>query len=299
MSTPTPTTPRPRGTQHVFVVERSERLSPHLVRIHLGGDAFEAFIAGASPEKIRATDKYVKFLFAQPGSGLEPPYDLEALRERLDPADLPVRRTYTVRSVDESARTIAVDFVVHGDEGVAGPWAVAAQPGDRVALSGPGGLYFPDEDPATTHLFLGDDSALPAVAAALEALAATVPDARGTALIEVDTAADELPLTAPAGVAVRWLHRDGDATPGEPLVAATTELAATAEHAATTQFAATAGRVRVFAHGERSAMKAIRRILVDDWALDRSDFSLSAYWALGRAEDRFQAEKREPIGALE
>ncbi|KQQ28474.1 siderophore-interacting protein [Frondihabitans sp. Leaf304] len=287
MSTPTPTTPRPRDTQHVFVVERSERLSPHLVRIHLGGDAFEAFIAGASPEKIRATDKYVKFLFAQPGSGLEPPYDLEALRERLDPADLPVRRTYTVRSVDEAARTIAVDFVVHGDEGVAGPWAAAAQPGDRVALSGPGGLYFPDEDPATTHVFLGDDSALPAVAAALEALAATVPDARGTALIEVATAADELALTAPAGVEVRWLHRDGDATPGEPLVAATT------------QFAATTGRVRVFAHGERSAMKAIRRILVDDWALDRSDFSLSAYWALGRAEDRFQAEKREPIGALE
>ena len=58
------------------------------------------------------------------------------------------------------------------------------------------------------------------------------------------------------------------------------------------------GTVEVFAHGERTAMKELRAVLQDDWGLERRSLSLSAYWALGRAEDRFQAEKREPVGAI-
>ncbi|WP_446737346.1 SIP domain-containing protein [Rathayibacter sp. VKM Ac-2630] len=54
----------------------------------------------------------------------------------------------------------------------------------------------------------------------------------------------------------------------------------------------------VFAHGERGAMKELRALLQDDWGLERRALSLSAYWALGRAEDRFQAEKREPVGEI-
>lgn len=57
------------------------------------------------------------------------------------------------------------------------------------------------------------------------------------------------------------------------------------------------GRVQVFAHGERESMKAVRDV-VKDWELPRTDLSLSGYWAHGRTEDRFQAEKREPIGVI-
>lgn len=273
---------RPARPQSVFVVDRVERLTPHLVRVHLGGDAFDAFLAGADPERLAATDKYVKLLLAKPHLGLVPPYDLDALRETLAPEDVPVRRTYTVRSVDEAAKTIAVDFVVHGDEGLAGPWAAAAQPGDLLALSGPGGGYAPSADPAVFHLLVGDDAALPALAAAIEALGT---DARGVALLEVESAADQLPLTAPTGVELRWLHRAG-AAPGSLLVAAAEELARPE------------GVVQAFVHGERTAIKQVRRVLTDGWGLDRADLSLSAYWALGRAEDRFQAEKREPIGQI-
>ena len=56
--------------------------------------------------------------------------------------------------------------------------------------------------------------------------------------------------------------------------------------------------VDVFAHGEREAMKELRRILHTEWGLDRRSMSLSAYWAKGRSEDRFQAEKREPVGQI-
>lgn len=275
-------TARPVRSQHVLVVERTERLSPHLVRVHLGGPAFDGFVE-AGEVQLAATDTYVKLLLARPGLGLQPPFDLDALRAELAPDDLPVRRTYTIRSVDRAARTIAIDFVVHGDEGVAGPWALSARPGDRLSMSSPGGLWAPHPGPDVEHLLLGDDSAVPAIAAALEAMTA---DARGLALIEVDTAADELDLARPAGVELRWLHREGTATPGVPLVAALRALERPA------------GRIAVFAHGERGAMKEARVVFQDEWHLDRASLSLSAYWALGRAEDRFQAEKREPVGVI-
>lgn len=276
---------RPR-IQHVLEVVRTERLSPHLVRVHLGGDGFDAFLAAADPGKLAATDTYIKMLFARPELGLEPPYDLDALREQLAPADMPSRRTYTIRSVDAAAGTIAVDFVVHGDEGIAGPWAAHASPGDRVAFNGPGGGYTPASG-AVRHLLFGDDAAIPAIAAAVEVLPA---DAEGLVIIEVGDASDEVPLTVPAGVEVRWLHRIGPdgavAGYGEPLVAAVMALDAPT------------GEVDVFAHGEREAMKRLRPVLHGEWGVPRASLSLSAYWAHGRAEDTFQAEKRAPVGQI-
>ncbi|GAA1973624.1 siderophore-interacting protein [Microbacterium pumilum] len=274
------------GTQHVLDVVGTERLAPQLVRIHLGGDGFDAFVTGADAERIAKTDKYVKILFAKPELGLQPPFDLDALRETLSPDDMPVRRTYTVRSLDTAARTIAIDFVVHGDEGVAGPWAAAAVAGDRLCFSGPGGQYAPSTEDVE-HLLIGDDSAIPAIAAAVDALPAT---ARGLVLIEVESAANELALSTPAGVKLRWTHRRADdgslADYGTALVAAVQALAPPV------------GAVDVFAHGEREAMKELRRILHTEWGLERRSMSLSAYWAKGRSEDRFQAEKREPVGQI-
>ncbi|MDM7891658.1 siderophore-interacting protein [Curtobacterium caseinilyticum] len=276
--------PSPKRTQHVFVVDRTERITPHMVRVHLGGPAFRDFVDGADPDRLATTDKYVKLLLAPPSSGLTPPYDLDALRETLPKHERPARRTYTVRAVDHAAGTIAIDFVVHGDDGLAGPWAARARPGDLLALSGPGGGWAPSADPAVTHVLLGDDSALPAIGAALAAMPA---GATGTALVEVAGAADEQPLEHPSGVDLRWLHRDATgAEPGTLLLAEARALPRASRP------------VQVFAHGERTAVKAIRRLLQDDWGLEKAELSLSAYWALGRAEDRFQEEKREPVGVI-
>lgn len=259
-------------------VLRREQLSPHLVRLHLGGAGFDAFAPNGF------TDAYVKIHFAKPSLGLEPPYDLEALRETLAPEDLPVRRTYTVRAFDPVERTLSIDFVVHGTEGIAGPWAEAAKPGDRLVLAGPGGAYRPDPT-ADWHLFAGDESALPALASALEALP---DDARGVALVEVHSADDEIPVRHPAGVELRWLHRGSDVAAGTSTVLSD----------AVRSLERQPGRVQVFAHGERETMKALRDIVLTQWGLPRADVSLSGYWAYGRTEDRFQAEKREPIGQV-
>lgn len=264
--------PRP---QHVLHVVSTERLSPHLVRVRAAGDDLTSFRENSH------TDKYVKITFAKPELGLEPPYDLAALRETLAPDDLPVTRTYTVRAVDGDE--ITIDFVVHGDEGLAGPWAARAQPGDRLVVSSPGGGYAPDPA-ADWHLFIGDESALPAIAAALEALA---PDAVGAAFLEVQSPEEQLPIVAPADIALTWVHR------GHAEAGATPVLAE-----AVGRWHPLDGRGHVFAHGERGAMKALRDLLFVRWGLAREQVSLSGYWAFGRTEDRFQAEKREPIGQI-
>ncbi|MDD9153228.1 siderophore-interacting protein [Plantibacter flavus] len=273
------TTPRPRAPRPQIILEvvRSSWVTPHLVRLTLGGPGFADF----QPKD--ATDSYVKISFAKPELGLEPPYDLAALRETLAPADLPVTRTYTVRRVDQAAGTMDIDFVVHGDEGIAGPWAAAAQPGDRVVLAGPGGAYRPDPT-ADWHLFAGDESAIPAIAAALEALPA---DAKGLAFLEIGGRDDLVDLDHPAGVQLIWVGR-----------AARDESTAALLATAISGHPWPDGRVQVFAHGERESMKALREVFLTQRGLDRSQLSLSGYWAYGLTEDRFQAEKREPIGVV-
>ena len=262
---------RPVRPQITLTVLRREQLSPHLVRIVLTGEQFEAFVPNES------TDKYVKIYFAKPELGLTPPFDLAALRDTLAPEDLPVTRTYTVREVDAEARTLSIDFVVHGTEGLAGPWADTAEPGDLVSFSGPGGGYAPEHD-AAWHLFAGDQSALPAIASALASLPAT---AEGLAFIQVADASEIIELTAPSAVSVRWLFGE------EPSI-----LVAAVDEATWLE-----GRPQIFAHGERSAMKGLRDVFTAR-GVQRSELSLSGYWARGRTEDRFQAEKREPVGVI-
>jgi NADPH-dependent ferric siderophore reductase len=253
-----------RGRRQVVLeVVATERIGEHIQRLTLGGDGFEDF------RDNDYTDKYVKILFVDPALGLQPPYDIQALRKTLPKHQRPVRRTYTVHSVDTTARTLVIDFVVHGDSGVAGPWASRAQVGDQVAFSGPGGKYAPDAR-ADWHLLVGDTAALPAISAALAALPA---DAVGAAFIEVPGPSDEWDLEAPPGVDVRWLHRGmGERVPS-PLPGAVQSM----------QWKP--GRVQAFVHGEKAAVKSLRRHLLEDRGVDRRMLSLSSYWSRGSSGD--------------
>lgn len=274
VSAPPARKPRPHLS---VVVLRTEQLGPHMVRIVAGGPELAKF------EPKDATDMYIKIHFLQPGIEYAEPVDLAKLREELPREHWPVTRTYTVRRFDAAAQELTVDFVVHGDAGLAGPWAASAVAGDRMIFSGPGGGYTPQAD-ADWHLFAGDESALPAIAAALESLPDT---ARGHAFIEVDTAADIQALAKPDGVELSWVLRKGTAPDaGNNLVDAVAKLPWPQ------------GQACAFVHGEREQMKALRDLLFKQRGLDRAQVSLSGYWARGRTEDSFQAEKREPIGKI-
>ncbi|GAW49006.1 MULTISPECIES: siderophore-interacting protein [unclassified Nocardioides] len=247
-----------------LVVTATERRSPSLVRVRFRTDDLSAFADSVF------TDRYVKL--AIPSGGGE------------------VVRTYTALEPDLEARTLAIDFVVHGDEGVAGPWAAGAAPGDTLTVRGPGGAYAPDPA-ADWHLFAGDESAIPAIGAAIEALPA---GATAYALLEVSDPDHEVDLPAPPGVEITWLHRGagshavGDDAAGldAPLVGAVRSLPWRD------------GRVQAFVHGEAAAvMHGIRPYLLEERNLPRGDVSISGYWRRGRTEEGFRAWKSELAAA--
>ncbi|MFI8006869.1 siderophore-interacting protein [Streptomyces sp. NPDC086010] len=259
-------TPTAQGAQ----VLRTERITPHMVRVVLGGDGLDGFaLAGF-------TDHYIKLCFAPEGADYAHPFDVAAIREEYPRELWPTTRTYTVRSWDPAARELAVDFVVHGDEGLAGPWAARARPGDLVTFLGPGGGYVPEAS-ADWHLLVGDESALPAIAAALEQMPA---GARGHAFVEVADASEEQKLEAPDGVSLTWLHR-GARPVGEGLVAAVAGL----------DFPE--GEVQAFVHGEAGFVKEIRRHLRVERGIPLPRLSISGYWRLGQNDDAWRAVKRE------
>jgi NADPH-dependent ferric siderophore reductase len=263
--------------QVTLAVLRREQLSPHMVRIVAGGPGFADYVNNDF------VDRYVKIVFPQPGVDYPEPLDLWAIRETMPREQWPYTRTYTVRWVDTAAGELAIDFVVHGDEGLAGPWAAKAEPGDSLIFTGPGGAYNPDPA-ADWYLLAGDEAALPAMAAVIESLPE---QARGLAFIEVDSDDDVQEIAAPAGLELVWLQRGG-VPAGE-----SSQLVDAMRNAAWPE-----GRVNVFAHGERGYMKDLRDVLFRERALERSQVSLSGYWAKGRVEDVFQAEKKLPIGQI-
>ncbi|MEX3106961.1 MULTISPECIES: siderophore-interacting protein [unclassified Streptomyces] len=258
---------KPRKPHSARVV-RTERLTPHMQRVVLGGEGLAEFTAGT------CTDHYVKMLFAPEGVTYPEPFDLERIREELPREQWPVTRTYTVRHWDAEHRELTLDFVLHGDEGLAGPWAMRVQPGETVRFMGPGGAYTPSPD-ADWHLLAGDESALPAIAAALEALPA---GAVAHAFIEVSGPEEEQKIDS--DIEVTWLHR-GDRPVGELLVPAVRDLPWPE------------GRVHAFVHGEAHFVKELRQLLRVERALTREDLSISGYWRLGHDEDGWQASKRE------
>lgn len=229
-------------------VVRTEQLTPHMIRVVLGD------LAGFVPNGF--TDAYVKLLFPVPGVTYPEPFDMKQIRAEHPREEWPRMRTYTVRAHDEQAGELTIDFVYHGDEGLAGPWARNARPGDELRFAGPGGAYAPGDE-ADWHLLAGDESALPAIAAILRELPSGA-DVR--VFVEVADAAEEQDLPA------TWLHRDG-----------TPDLLARAVAKATLP----EGRVEAWLAGERSSMVALRAHLLEDRGFDRGRVRPTTYWRRG------------------
>ncbi|MBM2621894.1 siderophore-interacting protein [Actinoplanes sp. LDG1-06] len=261
---------RPARAATEAVVTRVEQLTPHMVRVVLGGEGLRAITAGD------CTDHYVKVLFPKAGVAYPEPFDMGAIRESVAREDWPAVRTYTVRRWRPELPEMWIDFVVHGDEGIAGPWAAAAAPGDVIRFMGPGGGYAPSAD-ADWHLLAGDESALPAIAAALEGMPA---GARVRAYVEIESPDEEQKLETPADAEITWLHRDGRPV-GEALIEAVRG------------YEFPAGRLQAFVHGEANFVKDLRRYLKNERGIPMDQLSISGYWRRGMNEDGWQSSKRE------
>jgi NADPH-dependent ferric siderophore reductase len=184
-----------------------------------------------------------------------------------------VKRRYTIRHARPGAGEFDLDALLHGTAHSPGArWAANAQPGDAVAFVGPRGrLELTDAD---WHLFVGDESALPAIAELVEALPR---EQAAIAMLEVGVATDELTLCRPHGgeLETHWIHREGAAQPGQPDLLST-GLAGLPPRP---------GPGHGYLLGESRAMVALRP-RVREHGLEDAAMYLKGYWNLGRVAPR-------------
>jgi len=312
MSAETTTTERP-----TYVLGRAEVLavtsvSPNFVRVTFGGEELEEF---ATPGDV--FDARIKLIFP-PASGILPPlnrdtHDWWGSYLAVPEEERGSMRTYSIRDlrVTDAGTEVDVDFVLHLAPGLTGPasrWASTAEVGTELFLIGPrrgatdhgGAEYAPGAAPSV--VLVGDETAAPAIARILEDAGR---DLRGTAFIEVPSSDDILSIDAPAGVDVHWLARDegqahgaqlipavlshlGDAhtnievrdVEGEDLLWETPDYSGLGEDIAAND--APADRYFWIA-GESGVVTTLRRHLVKDLGIDRSQVAFMGYWRRGVA----------------
>ncbi|WP_160161447.1 siderophore-interacting protein [Embleya hyalina] len=162
-----------KPTLHCTVLTR-RHLTPRTVRLTLGGPG----LIGLTPR---------------------PAQDIEVLLA--DAHGNRVKRHYTIRHARPRVGEWDIDAVLHTGGGPGSTWAASAEPGSPVEFVGPRGKL--ELRPADGHLFIGDETSLPAIAALTEALPA---DQDATAVVETESPADRLPIAAGR---VHWLERGG------------------------------------------------------------------------------------------
>jgi NADPH-dependent ferric siderophore reductase len=176
----------------------------------------------------------------------------------------PVMRTYTIRRIDTDAGEVDIDFVVHDNAGPGSAFAMNARPGALCGMAGPLGRSL---KPARWNLLAGDETALPAIARILEKMPAT---AAGHAFIEIADRYEEIPLLAPPGIAITWLHRNGAAAGSTTLLTDAARNAQWPDHADV--FAWVACEIR--------AVRTIREQLRKTQKLTREQHLAVAYWGV-------------------
>lgn len=250
----------------------TEQLTPNFRLITLGGTDLDRF-------EHLGLDQFFRFFFPRAGQReLRMPTlanNAWYAQYRLMPASRrPWARNYTVRRFRPDQREIDVEFVTHGDEGPASAWALAADKGAPVGMFTEGVCYQPPggTDVADWQLLVGDESAVPAILSIVEQSPA---DLRADVYLEVPASGDVRDVTAPPDVTVTWLPRDADshaahAVPGQLALTIVRNRAALP-----------GGRGYAYLAGEQALVTGLRRHLVTDRGMPKSDVRFVGYWRHG------------------
>ena len=252
-------------------VTRTERVSPHFVRLTLGGlEGLEA----------RGDDHWCRLFFPRQGQDvLKLPTSTTGLGWYLQYLATPKTRrpwvrAYTLRDSRPDVGEVDIDFVIHGGhDGSTGPaarFALDARPGDRLGFLDQG-LGFTPDHPHDWTLLIGDETALPAIAGICRSLPGT---ARGIAIIEIPTAGDRQEFPAPTGMEITWVTRDQSPDvydrPGELALRALTTGKLPD------------GVVHAHSIGESRLATGARRHLVQERGVPKRHVDFVGYWRHGR-----------------
>jgi len=247
-------------------VARIVDVTPGLRRVTLTGDQLGSFTASDGttfPEfASHGFDDSVRLIFPHPGESepVLPVYKDGKYRWPTDPPAL--WRVYTVRRYDAQARELDIDFVKHG-VGVATTWAYRANPGDRLHVGGPSvssGL----PEGYDWFLIAGDDTAIPAIDRLLQELPDEV---QAEVYLEVAEESHRIELPERAGVEVIWVVRHGKTPGATPLLLQAVREAGRRD-----------GSMFAWLAGEQAVVRDLRRYLIEERGVDKSDIDFTGYW---------------------
>ncbi len=226
-----------------LTVSRVEKLAPKITRVTLGGEEMQDFTS-------LGFDDHVKLFFPT----------LDNNHDNLEP----IMRDFTPRRFDVEAGELTIDFFLHA-EGPATTWAAQASPGQVLAVGGPRGSSIISVEGIDAHVFIGDETALPAIGRRLEELSGS------TALVVVEAEPGcEYPLASRAELQVIWVPRD------HRYIAPSEQIIATLR---TIKFPQ--GRCFAWVATETHGARAIRRYLTVERGLEKSWVKAAGYWQRG------------------
>ncbi len=251
-----PQRPAPRTVK----VVNSQQLTPNMRRVTVGGESLADFPKGYE-------GGYIKLLFPTP----------DFRPAECDTSDKPIMRTYTIRHHRAEKNELDIDFVVHGDDGIASRWCQQAKPGDEITIAGPGDLK-PANPSADWFLFVADMAAMPAALVQLSSLPGT---AVGTAIFEILCAEDKPNVEAPAGINIEWIIQPEADQSSSTLITKIRDL----------DFPE--GEPGIFIAGEWKLATALRDHLRKDRQIDRKTPYISSYWKQGANEEGHKQAKKD------
>lgn len=239
-----------------LVVERRQ-LTPGMIRVTFGGAGLSEF---------RTTgigDEYLRLFFPDETTGkLHLPDISEDGRWTYpDGQDKIHCSTYTVRRFRQEAGEVDIDFVVH-EGGLASAWAQRAEPGARITINLPRGLYTPPAD-MVWQLLVADATGLPALSRILEQ---TPKHVQSRVFVEVAEVDHELDLPAHPGATVTWLHKSGNGVAPSRM----------GEVIRAVPLPPTPGYIWVA--GEQKVVRGIREYVRQELKLPTERYELVGYW---------------------
>ncbi len=169
---------------HVARVLRSERVSPHVVRVTLND--VRTHDGSPAATSCGRADEFFGLWF--------PSAD----------APEPTKRYYTVRAWRPDLGELDIDLLLHGP-GAASRWAEQVRDGDEVGFDAPRGHYAPPAD-ATWIGLCGDATALPAIGRILDERAADPAAPPVHVVLALDDPADRPVLCCRADDVVDWVE---------------------------------------------------------------------------------------------
>ena len=239
-----------KRTRNIKVTNISQ-LSPNMKRITFHSKDFIDF-----PEN--EDGGYIKLIFKEESSGNS------------------FLRPYTIRSFRKNKLELDIDFSYHfGNQGYATKWASHAKIGDEILISGPG-LKKPINENSDWFFFVGDMTALPAIACYLERIPKS---AIGFVVLEIISKDDKIELVKPKNIKIKWVVKSKQ----NPSVL----------EDAVKEINWLNGKPYVWVACEFNKMRNLRNFFQKDKKISKNEMYISSYWKLGLDQEKHKLVKKE------